>query len=164
MLVFQLDDLGYLVGQCEADESPRQPGFFLIPGGCVSDPPPAIGEGQRARHVGGQWTVEVIQADPEPEPVIADISDRQFAQGLAELGLISEADAEEWVAAGTLPPALMALVDQLPAEERFPARMLLRGATRLEFNHPLAKASAQLAVPPWTTEARAAFWRHCATL
>lgn len=105
------------------------------------------------------------EAMPEPldlPPV--EISDRQFAQGLAELGLISEAEAEEWVAAGTLPAALVALVDQLPAEERFAARMLLRGATRFEFGHPLAETFGQLATPPWTPEARAAFWRHCATL
>ena len=93
-----------------------------------------------------------------------DISDRQFAQGLAELGLISEAEAEEWVAAGTLPPALVALVDQLPEGERFAARMLLRGATRFEVGHPLAEALGLLATPPWTPEARAAFWWHCATL
>ena len=68
------------------------------------------------------------------------------------------------MAAGTLPPALLVLVDQLPAEQRFPARMLLRGATRFEFAHPLAEAFAGLADPPWSTEAREAFWRHCATL
>ena len=108
---------------------------------------------------------EVVVVDPpQPNERIGDISDRQFAQGLAELGLIAEDEAEEWVAAGTLPPALLALVDQLPAEQRFPARMLLRGATRFEFGHPLAEAFANLASPPWTTEARAAFWRHCATL
>ncbi len=101
---------------------------------------------------------------PQPEPPPADISDRQFAQGLAELALITEAEAEDWVAAGTLPPPLVALVNQLPAEERFPARMLLRGATRFEFSHPLAEAFAQLADPPWSAAQREAFWRHCATL
>jgi hypothetical protein len=105
----------------------------------------------------------------EPPPPVIElppgaISDRQFAQGLAEAGLISEDEAEEWVAAGTLPAPLVALVDLLPAEQRFAARMLLRGATRFEFTHPLAEAFAQLANPPWSVEARKAFWRHCATL
>ncbi|MCO5092004.1 hypothetical protein [Bosea sp. (in: a-proteobacteria)] len=95
---------------------------------------------------------------------VAEISDRQFAQGLAGLGLISEVEAEEWVAAGTLPAAILALVEQLPEVGRFPARMLLRGATRFAFGHPLADAFAGLADPPWSTEARAAFWRHCASL
>ena len=110
---------------------------------------------------------EPLPPEPAPaaaEPPIEDISDRQFAQGLAELGLISEAEAEEWVAAGTLPAPLLALVDKLPPERRFSARMLLRGATRFAFAHPLAEDFAQLAEPPWSTETRAAFWRHCATL
>lgn len=101
---------------------------------------------------------------PTTEVTLEDISDRQFAQGLAELGLISEPEAEDWVAAGTLPPALATMVEKLPAERRFAARMLLRGATRFEFSHPLAEDFAQLADPPWSTEQRAAFWRHCATL
>ncbi|CAM5767195.1 hypothetical protein [Bosea minatitlanensis] len=100
----------------------------------------------------------------EPFALPDDISRRQFAQGLAELGLIAEADAEEWTANGTLPAAILALVDALPAEQRFPARMLVRGATKFEFSHPLAEAFAGLADPPWSLETRAAFWRHCATL
>ncbi|SIQ75990.1 hypothetical protein SAMN05880592_105159 [Bosea sp. TND4EK4] len=103
-----------------------------------------------------------------PSPVVelppGAISDRQFAQGLAEAGLISEDEAEEWVAAGALPAPLIALVDLLPVGQRFAARMLLRGATRFEFAHPLAEAFAALADPPWSAEYRAAFWRHCATL
>lgn len=101
---------------------------------------------------------------PLVETPIPDISDRQFAQGLAELELISEAEAEEWVAAGTLPPALLDLVNELPSEQRFPARMLLRGATKFEYGHPLAQTFAQLADPPWSDEARTDFWWHCAGL
>ncbi len=118
-----------------------------------------------------QGTTEPVPADdPEvmaflnPPPPPEDISDRQFAQGLTELGLIAEDEAEEWVASGVLPAAILDLVGQLPEAERFAARMLLRGATKFEFAHPLAEAFAQLSSPPWSTEARADFWRHCATL
>ena len=104
------------------------------------------------------------QSPRPPLLLVPEISDRQFAQGLAEFGLVTTAEAEEWVAAGTLPPALAAMVEQLPDAQRFSARMLLRGATRFEFNHPLAEAFAALADPPWSTTDRAAFWRYCATL
>ena len=39
-LVCQLDDQGFFVKTTEADESPLEPGTFLIPGMCVDAPPP----------------------------------------------------------------------------------------------------------------------------
>lgn len=168
MKVYQTDRAGVFVAALDADESPLEPGVFLIPGGAVTVAPPLVAEGQRARWINSDWLVEAVPPPPEPDDPQdgspGAISDRQFAQGLAEAGLISEDEAEEWVAAGTLPAPLVALVDLLPAEQRFAARMLLRGATRFEFAHPLAEAFALLADPPWSAEDRAAFWRHCATL
>ncbi|KRE08164.1 hypothetical protein ASE61_00670 [Bosea sp. Root670] len=72
-----------------------------------------------------------------PGPAVATISDRQFAQQLAELGKISEAEALAWAARGEPPAALETAIDKLPAEERFAARMLLSSATKYEFGHPL---------------------------
>ena len=65
--VSQLDALGYFVGTADADESPLEPGEFLIPGGCVDAPAPTIPQGQRARWADG-WVFEDTPA-PEPEPV-----------------------------------------------------------------------------------------------
>ncbi|MEY3766920.1 MAG: hypothetical protein RLZ03_1880 [Pseudomonadota bacterium] len=66
--VSQLDADGYFVGVTVADESPLEPGVFLIPAGAVDAEPPAIPEGQRARWNNG-WALEAIpQPDPEPDP------------------------------------------------------------------------------------------------
>jgi len=101
---------------------------------------------------------------PPPLPVPPFISDRQFAQHLAVRGLISEQEAEEWVGPGTVPAAMLALVDTLPASEQFSARMLLRGATRFERGHPLVEKIGSLSNPPWTTEQLNEFWREAAAL
>lgn len=60
------------------------------------------------------------------------VSDRQFFQQLAIVGVISEAEAEAAVASGKVPAAMLALVDKLPQAERFGARMMLKGATVFE--------------------------------
>jgi len=78
--------------------------------------------------------------EPEPEPVPASISDRQFAQQLAVLGTISEAEALAWAARGDLPNAMEAAIVALPEESRFAARMLLSSATSYERAHPLVPA------------------------
>jgi hypothetical protein len=63
--VFQTDPQGYFVGLTVADESPLEPGVFLIPAGAVEIEPPSIPEGYRARWTSGTWELEKI---PEPEP------------------------------------------------------------------------------------------------
>lgn len=54
--VYQTDHLGLYVGAVEAEESPMEPGVFLIPGGCVQAPPPAeIPEFKAACWNGKAW-------------------------------------------------------------------------------------------------------------
>jgi len=66
--VIQLDADGYFVGLTTADESPLEPGVFLIPAGAIDAPTPNVPEGQRAKW-NGQWVFEDIpQPEPEPEP------------------------------------------------------------------------------------------------
>jgi hypothetical protein len=66
--VIQLDADGYFVGFTTADESPLEPGVFLIPAGAIDAPTPNVPEGQRAKWE-GQWVFEDIpQPEPEPEP------------------------------------------------------------------------------------------------
>jgi len=97
-------------------------------------------------------------------PVPSFISDRQFAQCLAARGLITEQEAEDWVGPGTVPLAILSLVNALPAADRFAARMLLRGATRFERSHPLVEQIGSLMTPPWTLEQLDAFWKEAASL
>jgi hypothetical protein len=66
--VCQLDASGYFTNVATADESPLEPGVFLIPGGCIEAPIPTVPEGQRAMW-DGAWVFEDIpQPEPEQEP------------------------------------------------------------------------------------------------
>jgi|GEM_PF-1846761 len=70
--VIQLDSAGYFAGFTTADESPLEPGVFLLPAGAIDAPAPAIQEGKRAKW-DGCWVIEEIPQppkvlDPKPEP------------------------------------------------------------------------------------------------
>src|SRR6185369_8409464 len=75
-----------------------------------------------------------------PLPVPGVISDRQFYQQLAVMALITEEDALAAVMVGAIPAQLAALVDAMPAQAQFPARMLLSGAVQFQRHHPLTEA------------------------
>lgn len=66
--VCQLDEEGYFVGLTLADESPLEPGVFLIPARCVDVEPPLLPEGQRARWEDAWAFEDIPQPEPEPEP------------------------------------------------------------------------------------------------
>lgn len=59
-IVFQTNHERVLVGTCLADESPLEPGVWMIPGGCVELAPPPIPEGHQARYGSGAWLLEPI--------------------------------------------------------------------------------------------------------
>lgn len=84
---------------------------------------------------GGQ--PEPYEAPPDPVPV--SISDRQFFQQLAIEGVITEAEALAANAA-MIPASLLAIIESLPDEQQFPAKMIVSGATVFERNHPLTEA------------------------
>lgn len=67
MQVYQTDHEGFYVGPAVADPDPLDEANWLIPGGCVTEAPPALREGQRAKFSGGAWSI--VDPDPEPEPV-----------------------------------------------------------------------------------------------
>lgn len=72
--VVQLDKDGYFFGMAVADESPLEPGVFLIPGCCIDTAAPVVPEGKRAKWE-GTWVFEDIpQPEVEPEyiPTYAD--------------------------------------------------------------------------------------------
>jgi len=90
------------------------------------------------------------------------ISDRQFYQQLAVLQLITEDDALAAVMTGTIPPALQALVDVLPTEQQFSAKMLLSGAVEFQRQHPLTLAFGQAL--GWTSEQLDQLWTDASKL
>lgn len=53
--VYQTDHLGLYVGPTTADESPLEPGVFLIPGGCVEVAPPETPQGKIQHWNGKRW-------------------------------------------------------------------------------------------------------------
>ena len=94
-LVSQLTADGYYAGTAQADQSPLEPGVWLLPGGCVDHPPPLVAGGKRARWDGAQFVledspqkeadVEQTPAEPNLAPVVTM---RQFRLMLLQAGLL----------------------------------------------------------------------------
>lgn len=56
--VYLVDTAGLLIGTTQADESPLQPGRWLLPAGAVEAPPPAaVPLGTCPRWNGSGWTL-----------------------------------------------------------------------------------------------------------
>lgn len=70
--VVQLDDQGYFVGTTVADESPLDPGTFLMPAGTVDTEAPDIPEGMRAKWR-DSWVMEAA-----PQPNVAQPADEPW--------------------------------------------------------------------------------------
>lgn len=80
-IVSQLNPDGFYVGPVIADESPLEPGVFLIPGGAVDTTPPDVPEGLRAQYVGGEWVFSAIPSNT-PEvilPTFAELKAKEIA-------------------------------------------------------------------------------------
>lgn len=97
-------------------------------------------------------TYVIRTPDPStlPEGVPMSIAKYQFFQQLAVMRLISEEEAEDAVAAGVIPVTMAALIEQLPTDKQFSARMLIKGAVTFDRLHPLTKTVAALF--GWTEE------------
>lgn len=99
-----------------------------------------------------QWLNANNTPDPyvaPPDPVPQSISDRQFFQQLSIVGIITEDQALASNAA-VIPPPLLALIEALPADQQFAAKMLVSGATIFERHHPITEAIGQ--AYGWTVE------------
>jgi len=105
--VCQLDAESYFVGFTFADESPLEPGVYLLPAGAVDAPAPVIPEGHNAEWA-GQWVYEPIPEPepeppetPEPEPIPADelrkIAYREESDPLFFKVQRGEATEQEWL-------------------------------------------------------------------
>lgn len=89
--VIQLNQAGYYVGVTVADESPLEPGVYLLPGGAIDAPVPSVPEGKCAKWV-GEWVLEDIkQPEPEPEPESVPPQPKQLTS-LEFLDLFTEAE------------------------------------------------------------------------
>jgi len=52
------DEDGYYIGPTPVQESPLEPGLWLIPGACTMTPLPELVDGEQARWDGEAWIVE----------------------------------------------------------------------------------------------------------
>lgn len=104
-----------------------------------------------------RWNGRDVEVYVPPEvTVIPDlISRRQFFEALANLGEITEDEAFAALA-GSIPEAFQPLINGLPADQRFSARMLLAGASTFERNHPVVQAIG--ASPEWGAQKVDALW------
>lgn len=149
MIVYQTNGQGVYVGQVLADESPLESGVWLIPAGCVETPPPQVSEGQMAVWVSGAWTTMPIPDEgnvtppaPTPEEILAAeraamrLSFAQLLIGLVTEAWITEAEGDAWLA-GTLPFAVLTVIDNLPADQRFAARARALRPSEVLRNDPL---------------------------
>ncbi len=106
--------------------------------------------------------VGVEPPPPPPPPVPASISDRQFFQGLALNGVITQDEALAAVKTGDLPALIAAYVAELPDAEKFSAEILLSGATVFERAHPFTSRFG--VAMGWTEAQLDEFWRFCGML
>jgi hypothetical protein len=61
-------DTGIFYSEGVADESPLEPGIFLIPAHATTVAPPDVTEPEIAVFRYGEWSVELLPPPPEPEP------------------------------------------------------------------------------------------------
>lgn len=67
-IVYQYDIAGMFTGETEADESPLEPGVFLIPARCVEVAPPAYSGDQCPRWNGAKWELITVSPGNDNQP------------------------------------------------------------------------------------------------
>lgn len=100
-IVAQLDHYGYFVGPTVADESPLEPGVFLLPARAVDIQLPSVPVGMRARLVDGAWQFEPATAQAAgqhpggglEEGVPYEVSAFQAKAAMLEANILSQVQA-----------------------------------------------------------------------
>lgn len=85
-----------------------------------------------------------FSSPPPPPQSIPNLSFAQLLIGLVGEGWISEAEGEEWLK-GNLPPTVLAVIDQLPPNQRFVAKARATRPTEVVREDPLVNALASFA-------------------
>lgn len=143
-------------------QEPILPNFWTIQEGTTLGPVPTTWE---ACGIGYTWSGTDYIPPPEPEPVVTvpkTISDRQFFQGLANLGKITQQEALAAVKTGDIPAAMETFISTMDANTQFDVRMNLSGATQFNRDHILVDTFGQfMAMTPQQLDE---LWIYCATL
>ena len=118
-VVSQLDAAGYYVGVTFADESPLEPGVFLLPGGAIDAPVPSVPEGKRAKWA-GDWGFEDLPqpkpelVPPQPKPELVPPQPKQLTS-LEFLDLFTEAEQVTVVSTTMTSPIVKLWYDKMLA-------------------------------------------------
>lgn len=86
--------------------------------------------------------LEAERSAPLPPPIIQSVSRRQILTGLAIVGWITQQEAEAALATGARPVAVEAVIEVLPEEQRFEARMKWIGFQHAHRDDPMVSALA----------------------
>lgn len=98
-----------------------------------------------------------------PSPTPHSISDRQFAHQLKKLGIITHVEALAFVQTGTLPTAILNIVEAIEDQgAREDAEILISGAVEFQRYHPLTQAIATAS--GWSSEDTDNFFRAASLL
>lgn len=147
--VYQTDRNGVYVGPVRADESPREPGIYLIPAGAVETRPPTIPAGQRARWSDGEWALEGIPDVEPPDPgltveerrSVATLPRGTFCSRLRRLGVLSNAEAVV-AARGGWPDAFANFTARMSEDEAAEAQIEWAAAQNIRYIAPNLQALA----------------------
>jgi len=84
-------DLGLYCGMDLADESPLEPGVYLIPAYATELEPPMPGENQMVKFVDGAWTLETVDipvVETIVEPTVEELAAAAKAKALADIDAV----------------------------------------------------------------------------
>jgi hypothetical protein len=146
-IVYQTTHDGLFVSEVVADESPLEPGVYLIPAGCVETAPPVAPDGFFVRWVDDKWVVEA-HPDPEPEPepptdqeildqarALAKLTRPELAFQMGKLGFLPLLEDRKAFSRGEIPQTLENLVNtvvsanNLDEEEEEHLLLVMSGGT-----------------------------------
>ncbi len=72
--VYQTDRAGHFVEASTADESPLEPGVYLVPAGCIRTAPPDTWPSDKwPRWNGASWDMVTMPAAAQPDDAIAKL-------------------------------------------------------------------------------------------
>ena len=131
-IVSQLNQVGYFIGAVAADESPLEPGVFLLPAGAIDVDPPTIPEGKVALRQGDEWVFvnppdAAQQEDPPQAGVPQVVTMRQARLALFGAGLLG---------------AVEAAIDALASPQKDAARIEWEYAQEVRRGEPLVQMLA----------------------
>lgn len=92
--VYQYDISGIYVGQTEADESPLEPGVFLIPARCVEMAPPEPVGDKWPRWNGAKWELITVAPSNDNQPVSPVDKLREFLNANPDVAALIGANNE----------------------------------------------------------------------